>query len=261
MKIVNDASKKKFDVAVFVTSFNNTNFIIEALDSILMQKFKGSFHIFVHDDASTDGTQNKLIKYAELHPEKITLILQSENQFQQGVPIGLDLYRYSNSDFIAFCEADDYWNSSLKLAKQFRFLRRNEGCSIVHSPVNILAVASKLDYEQHLRIHLEKYGQTRKIVSGKTLTENNFIMTCSALLRREAIPELILNDVGSLQPLDYILFALTTRFDSIGLINECLATYRLHEHNYWSTSANRVISANLTETREFINKFSPFEFK
>jgi len=261
MKIINDASSKKFDIAVFVTSFNNANFIKEALDSILKQRFKGTFHIFVHDDASTDGTQNILVEYANLNPNMISLILQSENQFSQGKPIGIDLYRYSNSDFIAFCEADDFWNTSTKLAKQFKFLNRNQVCSIVHSPVNFLVAPSKLDYEEALRDHLNKYGQNQKIVTGEALCETNFIMTCSALLRREAIPELVLNDIGALQPLDYILFALVTRFDSIGLIKEPLATYRLHENNYWATFSDPVITGKLQETREFIDRRSPFEFK
>jgi hypothetical protein len=105
-----------------------------------------------------------------------------------------------------------------------------------------------------------KYGQVNEIVSGESLCENNFIMTCSALLRRNAIPELLLSDIGSLQPLDYILFSLMTRFNSIGLINDKLATYRIHENNYWAGSSNPKIKANPEKTREFINKFSPFNF-
>jgi glycosyltransferase involved in cell wall biosynthesis len=259
MEIVNDVSKEKYDIAVFVTSFNHEQFIEQALDSILWQDFSKTFHIFVNDDASTDRTQTILRQYANKHPDLITLVLQSENQYRLGITIGIDLFRYSNSDFIAFCEADDFWNSPSKLEKQFEFLSRNELCSLVHSPVNILNTGGSRKIQRDLVRYLRSVLPKEKVVSGELLRKGNFIMTNSVMLRRCAVPELLISDVGPMMPLDYIIFSLSTRFGSIGFIDEKLSTYRLHDNNYWS-SKNPTFTVNVRDTKDFINRFSPFDF-
>jgi hypothetical protein len=62
-----------------------------------------------------------------------------------------------------------------------------------------------------------------------------------------------------LMPLDYIIFSLSTRFGLIGFIDEKLSTYRLHDNNYWS-SKNPTFTENVRDTKDFINRFSPFDF-
>jgi glycosyltransferase involved in cell wall biosynthesis len=259
MEIINPAQDKKYDVAVFVTSFNNAAHIKQAMNSILEQNFKKSFHIFVHDDASVDGTQSLLMEYANQFPELVTLILQSENQYSQGKPIGIDLFRYSNSEFIAYCEADDYWNVPTKLKIQYKFLDRYKFCAIVHSPVKILNDGGSIEYQEALQNHLKEFGQYEKFVSGDTLTQNNFIMTGSVMVRRKEIPELVLSDLGTLQPMDWAVFALATRFGSIGFINETLSTYRLHSQNHYASS-NPVLKSTISDTLKFIGQYSPYQF-
>lgn len=259
MEIVNDVSQKKYDVAVFVLSFNHEKFIEQTLESIIEQNFSKTFHVFINDDASTDRTQTILRQYANKYPDLITLVLQSENQYRLGITIGIDLFRLSNSDFIAFCEADDFWSSSSKLEKQFEFLSCNELCSLVHSPVNILNTGGSRKIQRDLVRYLRNCLPTEKFVSGELLRNGNFIMTNSVMLRRSAVPELLISDVGPLMPLDYIIFSLSTRFGLIGFIDEKLSTYRLHENNNWS-SKNPTFTKSDHDAKIFINRFSPFEF-
>jgi len=79
------------------------------------------------------------------------------------------------------------------------------------------------------------------------------------MIRRNAIPELLLSDLGALMPQDWILFALATRFGSIGYVDETLSTYRLHNNNYFA-SENPTLVADMQSFREFINRFSPYDF-
>ena len=65
-----------------------------------MQKTHANWHLFVHDDASTDGTREILEDFYNRHPTRITLILQEENQFQKGRPIGVDLFKNSKIVFL-----------------------------------------------------------------------------------------------------------------------------------------------------------------
>ncbi|WP_333850841.1 glycosyltransferase family 2 protein [Epilithonimonas sp.] len=58
-------------VAVFMISYNQQDFVIEALDSVLNQNTKFDFRIFLSDDASTDDTEKVIDSYMENHPKSI----------------------------------------------------------------------------------------------------------------------------------------------------------------------------------------------
>ena len=66
-------------------TFNHVNYIRTALDSFLMQKTDFAFEILVHDDASTDGTSDIIREYAARYPEKVKPLIQTENQYSQGI--------------------------------------------------------------------------------------------------------------------------------------------------------------------------------
>ena len=73
----------------------------------------------MHDDASTDTTPQIIKEYQERFPKIIRAILQTENQFSKDIkPLSTFVYPYLKSEFVAFCEGDDYWNNPQKLEKQ-----------------------------------------------------------------------------------------------------------------------------------------------
>jgi hypothetical protein len=125
--------------------------------------------------------------------------------------------------------------------------------------VNILNTGGSRKIQRDLVRYLRSVLPKEKVVSGELLRKGNFIMTNSVMLRRCAVPELLISDVGPMMPLDYIIFSLSTRFGSIGFIDEKLSTYRLHDNNYWS-SKNPTFTVNVRDTKDFINRFSPFDF-
>ena len=45
-------------VSVCCTTYNHAPFIRQCLDGFVMQKTSFSFEVLIHDDASTDGTQD-----------------------------------------------------------------------------------------------------------------------------------------------------------------------------------------------------------
>ena len=71
--------------SISCVTFNHVNYIRTALDSFLMQKTDFAFEILVHDDASTDGTSDIIREYAARYPEKVKPLIQTENQYSQGI--------------------------------------------------------------------------------------------------------------------------------------------------------------------------------
>ena len=48
-----------------------------------MQKTSFRFQVIIHDDASTDGTDDIIREYAEKYPDIIVPIFETENQYSK----------------------------------------------------------------------------------------------------------------------------------------------------------------------------------
>lgn len=122
-------------VSVSCRAYNHENYIEQCLKGLVMQKTSFKYEIIVHDDASTDGTADIIRKYAEKYPDIIVPILQTENQYSQGVnTFKTYIDPIIRGKYIALCEGDDFWTDENKLQKQFDAMENNPECSMcVHS--------------------------------------------------------------------------------------------------------------------------------
>jgi glycosyltransferase involved in cell wall biosynthesis len=134
-------------VSICCTAYNHAKFISECLDGFLLQKTNFNFEVLIHDDASTDGTQDIIKAYQAKYPNIIKPIFQTENQYSKGVkPFIKYLFPASQGKYIALCEGDDYWTDPLKLQKQVDFLEGNEefvvhafNCNVVNEDNSVIA--------------------------------------------------------------------------------------------------------------------------
>lgn len=112
------------DVSVVVITYNHEKYISQALESVLMQKWTGTWEVLVGDDASADGTSQILKHYEEAYPE---LIRVCSNRQNQGASRNLyEMLCRAKGKYIALLEGDDYWTDSDKLRKQVEWLERHK---------------------------------------------------------------------------------------------------------------------------------------
>ena len=96
-------------VSVFVLSYNEEDYIRQAMDSIINQKTNFNYEIICFDDSSCDKTPQILKEYAAKN-ENVILALQSENQCSKGYNVTLEfMYPLARGKYIAYCDGDDYW--------------------------------------------------------------------------------------------------------------------------------------------------------
>lgn len=111
-------------ISVIVPTYNASQYIVQAVESVLYQTYP-NYEIIVVDDGSTDNTHQHLQPYIS----DIRYIYQPN----QGVSVarnrGIDL---AKGDLIAFLDADDYFLPD-KLAAQVALFSSQSSLGIVHS--------------------------------------------------------------------------------------------------------------------------------
>ncbi len=113
-------------VSIRCTAYNHELYIAQALDGFLMQETNFPFEIVIHDDASTDKTQEIIREYEKRFPKIIAPIYQTENQYSKHDGKLTKLINNAcKGRYVAFCEGDDYWNDKNKLQIQIDFLESN----------------------------------------------------------------------------------------------------------------------------------------
>ena len=121
-------------VSVICITYNQAEYIKDAINSFLMQKTNFSYEIIIHDDASTDGTIEVLKYYEKKYPSKVRIVYEEENQYSKGVNISDVLFKIAKGKYFAFCEGDDFWTDQYKLQKQFDYMEQHNDCmAYIHS--------------------------------------------------------------------------------------------------------------------------------
>lgn len=129
---------KILDVAILCITYNHAKYIRKTLDGFLMQQTEYKFKVFIHDDASTDGTQDILREYEAKYPDLLRVIYEEENQYSKGTDIiGLMRPYIDSARYVAWCEGDDYWFYPHKLQKQCEFMDSHPNTTLcVHNGIN-----------------------------------------------------------------------------------------------------------------------------
>lgn len=170
-------------VTVWCLTYNQKEFIKDALEGFVMQKTSFPFEVIVHDDASTDGTTDIVNEYAKKYPEIIKPMIETENQWQKGGLkhiIGIMNEKHRRGKYIAFCEGDDYWTDPLKLQRQVDFLES-------HSDYSMCFHSAKKKYETNTVAWIDCENIQDKDYDATDIFVNWTVPTASVLCRKEAM--------------------------------------------------------------------------
>ena len=126
----------KVDISIIMPAYNAERYIGQAIDSILQQKFSGSYELLIADDMSSDGTPEVIKKYQKLFPTIVKPTFRFENLGCSGNSLSLALT--ANGQYLAFCDTDDIWVDVHKLQKQYDFLEKNPDYGMVCTHANII---------------------------------------------------------------------------------------------------------------------------
>jgi hypothetical protein len=210
-------------------AYDHAPFIRQAIDGVLAQLTDFTIELIIADDASRDGT-TAIAGERELERPDVIRLLRSERNvgMQQNL---LRALKAARGRYIAFCEADDYWCHSQKLARQVAYLDSHSDVSLVFHDVQLvdrngqLIVSSSLDRDP---------GQGRsRVYSPEALAVSAYIPTVSAMFRNTGT--LLRAHFATVHNLDTYVFAMLGEYGQAHEIPGVMAAYRLHTGGVWSS--------------------------
>lgn len=228
-------------VSVTMITYNHQDYIVEAIEGVLMQKTNFKFVLVIGEDCGTDETRKIILEYQKKYPQKIILKLPESNLGIMENSISNKMF--CNGKYIAECEGDDYWTDPLKLQKQVDFLETNKEYVLCFHKINILKPDGEIVPDFITKVP-ENYE------SIETLARlGNYIHTPSVVFRniiKEFPPEYGLSTVG-----DYFLYVLLSEYGKLKYIEDEMAIYR-EGVGVWSAKSNFYRNLKTAQTHSLI---------
>lgn len=117
------------NISVYITSYNQKHYLVEAIESVLNQTLK-PLEIIIVDDASIDGSREMIAGYASLYPDLIRPIYHERNQGVSQTRI--DALRMISGDYVTYVDGDDRFLPT-KLEKEACILDEDPDTKIIFS--------------------------------------------------------------------------------------------------------------------------------
>ncbi|MEZ0174967.1 MAG: glycosyltransferase [Candidatus Reddybacter sp.] len=175
-------------ISAVIPTYNNAEYIEEAIDSILAQTHPID-EIIIIDDGSSDNTA-ALIKAIKQKTNKLSYIKQGNQGPSAARNQGIEI---ANGDWIAFLDADDRWPQD-KIALQIAALQREPSLQLIAGDMAETDQQGNVEVESVLAKHqlLQQFqGLAGRPLNNAltTLVEKNFIPTGTVLVKRTALKQ------------------------------------------------------------------------
>ncbi|MCM4161411.1 glycosyltransferase [Antarcticibacterium flavum] len=204
-------------VSVFMLTYNQEDFIAQAIDGVLMQETNFKYELVIGEDFSTDRTRAICEEYAAVNLEKIKLLPSNKN-------LGLinnfiRTYKECDGKYVAICDGDDYWTDPFKLQNQVDFLEKNFDYSLVFTSFKFLFTDG--------RFVIKGYEDQRAITGFENLIFQNYICSATALFKNKLAPDDFPVWIDQCPYGDWPLYLWTTRKgEKIKYLSDVTAVYR-----------------------------------
>jgi glycosyltransferase involved in cell wall biosynthesis len=240
----------RMKLSVMMITYNHERFITHAIESVLAQRVNFDYEIVIGEDCSTDGTRAVITDFHRRYPGRIVPRLRDQNI---GVMRNLEATLAAcRGRYLALLEGDDYWTCDEKLQRQVDFLDTHPGSSMCCHRVQFLNETGFAEADVFPSLPAGPY-------TIEDLLKDNFVMTCSAVLRRDLIPTLP-PWFREMKLGDWPMFALAARHGTIELMDEVMSVYRKHQGGVWSSLSSVSRSREIVRMLKALDKHLDFQY-
>src|SRR5882672_6913031 len=221
-------------VSVLITTYNQEDFIAQAINSVLSQEVNFAYEIVIGEDASTDRTREMVLEFQAENPDKIRVLLRDPVDAERDRSAGVggkrgfvNGLRACQGQYVALLDGDDYWTDVHKLQTQADFLEERPEYAICFHNAQVLRTNGG-GPETFCPLDQKKTSSLEDLLAG------NFIFSGSTMFRRGLFADL--PDWFYTAPTgDWPLHILNAEHGKIGYLSSVMAVYRIHGESWWSS--------------------------
>ena len=176
---------KSRNVAILLATYNSERYIRTQLDSILNQTYT-NWILYIRDDGSTDSTNDILLEYMQIYPNKI-FIIRDEDKGLRAYGNFIRLLYSIESDFYMFSDHDDVW---LPNKIELTINKLNEAISIYGNDIPLLVHTDMMVVDEELNVIDKSFWHFSHLLPSHTKFEElvfcNSINGCTILINQKA---------------------------------------------------------------------------
>lgn len=212
-----------YKVVIRCHTYNQEAYIRDALNGFVRQKTNFPFCALVIDDCSTDHNADIIREYERKYPDIIKGIYLKENYYSQKRskdPIAQPWIE--RTQYISYCEGDDYWIDDYKLQRQVDFLDAH--------PDYMMHLHNALVRHQNHDVpdHLMSYFDTGDITTA-LLFEKWQLPLASVVFRKSILETEMYRELSKTVHGGFLFFLAATKIGKVRGLSECLSVYRKND--------------------------------
>lgn len=249
------ASEVEYLVGISCMTYNQSAYIVDALNGFVMQQTSFPYITVVVDDASTDGEQEVIKAYVDEyfdHSEEsdfkqwetedaswtfahnkvnenchIVVVYLKRNLFMDPEKKETVTKDWLNAKYIAICEGDDYWTDPMKLQKQVDFMEENPDYTMCFHGSEI-----KNESNREVLIHCDSI-ETREYFSHDVFPR--WVPHTSSFLYRNGVPEKFpMRHPEWLKSGDTVLVLKCMHLGKVWGMSDHMSVYRMNNYSLMS---------------------------
>lgn len=243
-------------VTVVVLTYKHEAYIADSLQSVLRQQGQFRMRIIIIDDASPDGTAQVVRSVIEgCQNERIEVEFHANKQ-NAGVVANLAtaVRLAAGSDYLTFCEGDDFWSSDFRIQEHIDFLADRPQSAMSFNSIELCAA------DGSSRQVVEHASLVTETIEGTQLAEDNVIGNFTACFYRGALLDVIPQEIFKIYTVDWFFNIYCAQFGSVAHLKKPLSVYRQHEGGEWSARKGLDKATALLGLIDQYNAFVDFSY-
>lgn len=223
---------KKPVVSVLLITYNQQDFIAQAIESVLMQKVNFPYEIIIGEDLGPDNTRVICEEYAR-KVESGESIVDSNKVSIKVLPreknLGVagnwcDCAQHAQGKYLMMLDGDDYWTDPNKMQMQVDFMGMHPECVICHTGNDILYMNTGT--VKHSDKHDVPEGMIlQDVMSGREQFTSSTMCLRAATVKQYIPFEVYVNEDFPCE--DWPTFAVLSAYGEIRYLPQSTTVYRV----------------------------------
>ncbi len=219
--------------SVVIITYDQQDFIAQAIESVLAQKVDFPFEIIIGEDMGPDNTRTICEQYAAKY-DFIHVLPRTKNLGVAGN--WCDCVQHAQGKYIFMLDGDDYWTHPNKMQMQVDFMELHLECVICHTDVKIYSMNSGKIRASRKSKHVPEGMIQQAVLAGREQMTSSTMCLRTELVKKHIPFDMFVDDDFPCE--DWPAIVILAAYGEIRYIPQVTTVYRVgqpsvtHQVNY-----------------------------